>query len=123
MNSLSVFDCFYLYLSKKLRMNFISVIELNQIINQPDCLVIDIRELYEREICAIPSIHIPMNEIGTSDVHNLDSKKIVLLCKSGRRAEVVANYLEREKGHTDLYVVEGGILAWIENIDNTLETY
>ena len=104
-------------------MNFISVVDLKEIINQPDCLVVDIRELYEREICAIPSIHIPMNEIGTSDIQNSNSKKIVLLCKSGRRAEVVANFLEREKGHSDLYVVEGGILAWIENIDNTLETY
>lgn len=104
-------------------MNFISVNELNEIINQPDCLVVDIRELYEREICAIPSFHIPMNEITNSDVQLSHEKKLVLLCKSGRRAEVVANYLEREKGYSDISVVEGGILAWIENIDNTLETY
>jgi rhodanese-related sulfurtransferase len=104
-------------------MNFISVTELNQIIDNPNLLIIDIREAYERDICSIPSLHIPMNEITNSDVQLSHEKKLVFLCKSGRRAEVVANYLECEKGYSDVSVVEGGILAWIENIDNTLETY
>ena len=104
-------------------MNFISTNGLNELLGNPDLLIIDIRETYEREICALPSIHIPMGEIGMSDSIFSDKQQVVILCKSGRRAEVVANFLEKERGFNNLFVLEGGILAWIEDIDNTLETY
>ena len=104
-------------------MNFISAKELQEIYKNPDILIVDIRESYERNICTIPSIHIPMSDIRDNDLKIPSDKKIILLCRSGRRAEVVANYLETERGYNNLFVLEGGILAWIEFIDNTLEIY
>lgn len=104
-------------------MHFISTIQLKESISNGNVLIIDVRELYEREICSINSTHIPMGEIESRFSEIPKDKNVVILCKSGRRAETVANYLAKEQEFTNLSVLTGGIIAWIEEIDNTLETY
>ena len=52
---------------------------------------------------------------------DLDSKnQIVILCRSGRRAEAVANLIECETQLNDVWIVEGGIKAWKEKVDPSL---
>lgn len=104
-------------------MNFISTSQLQESLLKKDVLIVDVREQYERTICSINSIHIPMGEIETRYSEIPTDKNVVILCKSGRRAEAVANFLEKEHNYTNLSVLTGGIIAWIEEIDNQLETY
>lgn len=104
-------------------MQFISVNELQVNLQQNNVIVLDVREIYEFEICKIDSFNIPMGEIDKRFNEIPNDKNVVILCKSGKRAEVVANLLEKEFNFKNLSVLSGGILAWIENIDNTLELY
>ncbi|MDO7610943.1 MAG: rhodanese-like domain-containing protein, partial [Crocinitomicaceae bacterium] len=64
--------------------------------------------------------HIPMSEIIEKH-KELDAKnQIVILCRSGKRAEAVANLLECETQFKEVWIVEGGIKAWKERVDPTL---
>ncbi len=83
--------------------------------------IIDIRELYEFDIANISSKHIPMAEL-VARISELDStKKTVLMCRSGKRAEALANFIETEGILNEVLVMEGGILAWSETIDSSLK--
>lgn len=86
-------------------------------------LIVDVREKYEQEICQIPSIHIPMAEMAKRFHEIPADKTIVVMCRSGKRAEALANLMECELKFSNLYVLEGGILKWIEDIDPKLESY
>jgi sulfur-carrier protein adenylyltransferase/sulfurtransferase len=105
-------------------MNFITVKELQDMIaqgNRP--YILDIREPYEFEICSIKSVHIPMGEVNTKVNEIPRNEKVVVMCKSGNRAQALTNFLEKEHSFTNLEVLEGGILAWIEEVDTHLEAY
>ena len=98
--------------------------ELNVSIKNNDKLVVlDIREAYEREICKIDSIHIPMGSLSIRVSELPEDKMIVVLCKSGRRAAAVANLLLTEYSFNDVKILDGGILAWILDIDSNLNSY
>lgn len=104
-------------------MQFISTSQLKEGISSEKYTIIDVREPYERAICSIDSIHIPMGEIENKSLEIPTDKDIVIICKSGRRAEAVANYLEKEHNYKNISVLTGGILAWIEEVDTHLESY
>ena len=38
---------------------------------------------------------------------------IILICRSGRRTKIVANYLSEKEGYKTVYNVENGINSWI----------
>lgn len=104
-------------------MKWISPEECQQLMGSSPIELIDVRENWEYEICHIASTHIPMHEI-TAAVLSMDKEKpYLIVCKSGRRAEAVANLLESEHGFTDVSVLEGGITAWYALTDPTFEIY
>jgi rhodanese-related sulfurtransferase len=88
-----------------------------------DFQLIDVREEYEVEICTLHGLHIPMNEITTRYTEVEKDKKVVVHCRSGKRSENVILFLEQNFGFSNLYNLEGGILAWANEIDDSLETY
>lgn len=104
-------------------MRTVSPKELQILLSENKAVLIDVREPYELEICQIDATHIPMAEI----VMNVDQfghdKLHVFMCKTGKRAEAVANMLISEYGRENIAILEGGIVAWIEQIDNHLELY
>ena len=56
------------------------------------------------------------------NAHLLDKQKMtVVMCRSGKRAEALANLLESECGFEDIVVMEGGIMGWIDQVDPSLE--
>ena len=90
-------------------------------INNNQIEIIDIRELYEFEIANISSKHIPMAEF-TTRISELDrTKKTVLMCRSGKRAEALANLITTEGLIKEVFIMNGGILAWIETIDSSIK--
>jgi len=90
-------------------------------IEKNEALIVDIRENYEFNNCNIGFLHIPMGEINDR-IHEIPKdKKLIIMCQSGRRAEAVANLLETEFKLHHVYLMEGGIIAWKEKIDQTLQ--
>lgn len=105
-------------------MQYITVIELKAKQEQNENFtLLDVREDYECDICSIGGLHIPMADIqGRIDEISKDNQ-VVVMCRSGKRAESVANLLISELNYSNVVILEGGILAWIEQIDNQLEGY
>lgn len=83
--------------------------------------LIDIREAYEREACTIGGIAIEMDQIleRASDLQT--QQPVVIHCNSGKRSDAVVFALEKKLNRQNLFSLEGGIQAWREHIDPTLE--
>ena len=85
--------------------------------------LIDVREQWEFDICQIKgAILIPLGEIAKSYVNLNKDSKIALYCHSGIRSMHVADFL-LSKGFQSLVNLQGGIDAWAQEIDNTVERY
>ncbi|NVK63697.1 MAG: rhodanese-like domain-containing protein [Flavobacteriales bacterium] len=104
-------------------MKYCSVEEVKKEVDLGRMLILDIRESYEVDICSIDSMQIPMGQICDRVSEIPTNKTIAVLCKSGKRAEAVANLMCVECGFTNVVVVEGGMMAWIEKVANHLEVY
>lgn len=96
-------------------MKEISVQELKQLMDEKkDFQLIDVREQHEFDEVNINGLLIPMGEV----MDNLDKiakdKQVVVHCRSGKRSATVINALESQHGYTNLYNLQGGILAYID---------
>ena len=104
-------------------MNSITVAELKaKQDNKEDFQLIDIREGYELDICQIGGEHLPMGEI-LENLDKISKENNAVHCRSGKRSAAVINALETQYGYTNLINLEGGILAYAEQIDTTLSLY
>ena len=103
-------------------MRRISVQELSDVLKgSNDFIIIDVREDYEYNIGHIQCIHIPMSVIPER-VNELNcERETYVMCKSGNRAASVANFLEVNFNFSNIGVVIGGIEAYANEIDPTLE--
>lgn len=104
-------------------MTWISPLQLKAMMTENKVCLVDVRESYELDICKIPSLHIPMAEMRNRCSEIQSNENIVVMCRSGKRAEAVANLMETELGFKNITILEGGILNWIETIDTSLESY
>ena len=94
----------------------------NQLISDPDVLVIDTRNDYEVAIGTFKNAINPktntFKEFPSYAAANLDTvkhKKIAMFCTGGIRCEKSTAYL-REQGFEDVYHLEGGILKYLEEV-------
>ena len=104
-------------------MKEITVQELKQMLDsKSDFQLIDVREPYELEIASIGGDPIPMGEV----MNKLDkinrSKPVVIYCRSGKRSGVITNALEAQ-GFSNVHNLQGGILAWSDQIDSSIQKY
>lgn len=102
-------------------MKEITVQELKQMLDKgADFQLIDVREEYEFDSANLSGLLIPMGSI----IDNVDQisreKMVVLHCKSGGRSGTAVKYLQENFGFDNLYNLKGGILAWKNEIDQTL---
>ena len=88
-----------------------------------DFQLIDVREQNEFEIAEIGGELIPMNTIPDNVDKVSRHKKVVIHCRSGKRSGDVINWLEQNHGFENLYNLKGGILAYADEIDNSLTKY
>ncbi len=90
-----------------------------------DFALIDVREPAEYEIVQIPgSVLIPKGDILSGEALSRlpQDKPIVLHCKSGvRSAEALAAI--KQAGFKDAVHVQGGVIAWVNQIDPSLPSY
>ena len=102
----------------------ISVGELKAKLDRGEKFVLlDVREPFEYDICRIAGSRlIPLGQLP-SRMSELDSAdEIVLQCKSGVRSARALRLLQ-EAGFSKLSNVEGGILAWSEQVDPSIPKY
>jgi adenylyltransferase/sulfurtransferase len=104
-------------------MKYLSVEEICKEVEFGKMVILDVREQYEFEICSIEALQIPMDELFDR-LNDIPSEiTVAVMCRSGKRAEAVANILIAEHDFTNIVVMEGGILEWIEKIATHLESY
>lgn len=105
-------------------MKEITVQELKKMIDiKEDFQLIDVREEHEYETANINGLLIPMGEAMDRVDEISRDKKVVIHCRSGKRSATVIAALEQHHGFTNLYNLQGGILAWASEIDPTLPKY
>jgi molybdopterin/thiamine biosynthesis adenylyltransferase/rhodanese-related sulfurtransferase len=86
--------------------------------------LIDVRELHERDIVAIPgSVLVPLAQVLDGGwPAGAAGEPVVLYCKSGVRSARALAALHAA-GRTDAVHVAGGVLAWVEQIEPHLPVY
>ncbi len=90
---------------------------------QADIQLIDVREVFEREICHFGGLHIPLAALDGQVLESLDPKKqTVVYCRSGARSATACHKLNH-LGFEHVYNLSGGILRWIETVDGCLTRY
>jgi sulfur-carrier protein adenylyltransferase/sulfurtransferase len=104
----------------------ITAAELKDMIDaDKDFLLVDVREPAEYEIVKIPgSVLIPKGDIvsGQALATLPQDRPIVLHCKTGvRSAEALAAL--KQAGFRDATHVQGGVIAWVNQIDPSLPSY
>ena len=87
-----------------------------------DFVLIDVREPHEVEICELGGEGIPLGSLPQR-LGDLDKDAhTVVHCRSGPRSAKAVT-LMRASGFTNVWNVNGGILAWIDRIDSSLTPY
>lgn len=87
-----------------------------------DFILLDVREPSEYEICNIGGKLVPLNTLQ-SRLNELDKNKpIVVHCKLGGRSRQACEILEAN-GFKNVSNLSGGIIAWIDTIDQKMKKY
>jgi adenylyltransferase/sulfurtransferase len=90
-----------------------------------DFVLVDVREPGERDIVTIAgAVAIPRAAFhsGAAWQQLPFDKRVILHCRSGVRSAECLQLL-RAAGHPDASHVDGGILAWVQDVDPSLPTY
>jgi len=90
---------------------------------EDDFLLVDVREPGEKTVVAIPgAIGVPLAQVleGRADLPR--DVPLVLHCKAGVRSARAAAAL-RDSGYADVAHLEGGVLAWVADVDPALPVY
>jgi adenylyltransferase/sulfurtransferase len=87
-----------------------------------DIFLLDVREPYEFQIAQIGGKLIPQNDVPQRLSEIPRNREIVVHCRSGARSQKIAEFL-KQSGYNDVVNVAGGILAWADEIDPTVQKY
>lgn len=104
-------------------MKEISVQELKEMKDSgADFQLIDVREDFEYQMSNLDGENIPLGGILIEADKISHDKPVVIMCRSGKRSSVALYQLEQQ-GYTNLSNLQGGILAWQQDIDPTITVY
>ena len=82
-------------------------------IDSGEAIMIDIRETEEWNQERVPGVDLlPLSAFNPALVPSEDKGRLLILCRSGRRAEMLAQAMAAQGLHKSPVVVAGGILAW-----------
>ncbi len=98
-------------------MKTVSPAELKQMMDaHEDFQLIDVREPWEVEEVSLGGLNIPMGDaLQRADQEISRDKKVVVHCKAGMRSASVIQALEQKMGYTNLYNLQGGIVAYLNS--------
>lgn len=87
-----------------------------------DFQLIDVREDFEYEMSNLGGVLIPLGGVLIEADKISKTKPVIVMCRSGKRSAAAIMQLE-QRGYTNLYNLQGGILAWADEIDPTINVY
>jgi len=87
-----------------------------------DVFLLDVREPYEYQIAQIGGTLIPQNDVPNRLAEIPRDREIVVQCRSGARSQRIAEFL-KQSGYTQVVNLAGGILAWSDEIDPSVQKY
>lgn len=104
----------------------ISVVDLkSRLDNEQPLVLVDVRESFEKDIADLPDVgqhRIPLGEFE-SRIDELDPETaIVVYCRTGNRSGWATKRL-RDRGFGQAWNLKGGVMAWRDEIDPSLEAY
>jgi sulfur-carrier protein adenylyltransferase/sulfurtransferase len=107
----------------------ISALELADVLSgdagSPGVQLVDVRGSQERAIAGIPgaqAIHLDEFRSGTAVSQLSFDQPVVFFCRTGIRSEEAARILT-EAGHPDVRSLQGGVLAWVRDVDPAQPSY
>lgn len=99
-------------------------LEFHQAVDDPDTIVIDMRNHYESEIGRFARAYCPdadkfkhALQLVVDEFKHQKDKKFLLYCTGGIRCEKASAYLIHH-GFSDVYQLSGGIIAYAQQIKN-----
>ena len=87
-----------------------------------DFFLLDVREPYEYQIAQIGGTLIPQGEVPNRLAEIPRDREIIVHCRSGARSQRIAELLQ-QSGYQNVANVAGGILAWSDEIDSSVQKY
>jgi len=87
-----------------------------------DFFLLDVREPFEFQIAEIGGTLIPQNDVPHRLGEIPRDREIVVHCKGGGRSQKIAELLQQQ-GYTRVSNLAGGILAWSDEIDPSVQKY
>ncbi|MCB0271619.1 MAG: rhodanese-like domain-containing protein [Bdellovibrionales bacterium] len=85
--------------------------------------LLDVREPHELDICKLAfDEHIPLGDLPDDYEKLPKDAEIVVYCRSGARSLRACEFLE-DHGYGNLTNLSGGVLAWANDIDPTMQKY
>jgi adenylyltransferase/sulfurtransferase len=87
-----------------------------------DFFLLDVREPYEYQIAQIGGTLIPQNDVPNRLAEIPRDRDIIVQCRSGARSQRIAELLQ-QAGYTSVANLAGGILAWSDEIDPSVQKY
>jgi rhodanese-related sulfurtransferase len=86
-------------------------------------VLLDVREPVELGLAAVPgALHVPMRDIPARLAELARDKPLVVMCHTGRRSYMVAEFLLGQ-AFTEVFNLSGGIDAWSTEIDSRVPRY
>ncbi len=92
---------------------------------ETDFELVDVRGADEAAVVSVPGarlVPLPLVLAGTEQHQLPRDRRIVLHCKSGARSAQALRALQ-EQGFTDVAHLDGGVLAWVRDVDPSLPSY
>jgi len=104
--------------------NDITALQLKAMMDaNPELYVLDVREPHEIDICAIAGTRkIPLGQLAERYAEVPMDQPVVVHCKMGGRSAQAVDFLQ-QRGYADIKNLAGGILAWIDDVDDSLQGY
>ena len=87
-----------------------------------DIFLLDVREPYEYQIAQIGGMLIPQNDVPNRLAEIPRDREVIVHCRSGVRSQRIAEFL-KQAGYPSVVNLAGGILAWSDEIDPSVQKY
>jgi len=102
----------------------ITVTELKKWMDEEkDFQLVDVRKQFEWDIANLDAELIVLDTLPKNVEKINKDKPVVIHCRSGARSANAISFLQDNYGYTNLLNLKGGILAWANEIDDTMATY
>jgi adenylyltransferase/sulfurtransferase len=85
--------------------------------------LIDVREEHEADIASIQGLLMPMGDVMDRVEEINKDLPVIVHCRSGARSRAIVEALQANFNFENLYNLKGGILAWANEIDHSIQTY